>query len=297
MEVDFTPRTDLPSIVGDANQLIQVFLNLISNAEQAIREVRESGRIQIRLTLASGNVVTTVQDDGIGISPEAMPKLFDPFYTTKRPGGGTGLGLSICLSIAREHGGTIQAEALPGGGSAFSMYLPAATEASLQSPAGAPQQAQAGAASKPRESQGGNGDSRPAPTILKGLRVLVLDDEESICSLLDEGLSAHGLNVSCASTAEEAAALARSQRFDALLCDLRLKSANSFSDGREASAHVMAAAGAHRPLVIFMTGEYVDPNAASNGDATAFLQKPFRIHDVLAIMREAFVGAKQGSGK
>jgi len=297
VEVDFTPRTDLPPIVGDANQLIQVFLNLISNAEQAIREVRESGRIQIRLTLANGNVVTTVQDDGVGISPEAMPKLFDPFYTTKRPGGGTGLGLSICLSIAREHGGTIQAEALPGGGSAFSVYLPAPSEASVQSPAGVPQQAQAVAASRPRESQGGHADSRPAPTILKGLRVLVLDDEESICSLLDEGLSAHGLKVSCASTTEEAAALARSQRFDALLCDLRLKSADSFSDGREASAHVLGAAGAHRPLVIFMTGEYVDPNAASNGDAAAVLQKPFRIHDVLAIMREAFVGAKQGSGK
>ena len=55
-----------------------------------------------------------MQDDGVGISPEALPKLFDPFYTTKRPGGGTGLGLSICLSIAREHGGTIQAESLAG---------------------------------------------------------------------------------------------------------------------------------------------------------------------------------------
>jgi len=296
VEVDFTPRTDLPPIVGDANQLIQVFLNLISNAEQAIREVRESGRIQIRLTLANSNVVTTVQDDGVGISPEAMPKLFDPFYTTKRPGGGTGLGLSICLSIAREHGGTIQAEALPGGGSAFSVYLPAATEDPVQSSAGPPQQARE-AAWKPRESQGGNGDSRPAPTILKGLRVLVLDDEESICSLLDEGLSAQGLKVSCASTAEEAAALARGQRFDALLCDLRLKSGNLFSDGREASAHVLGAAGAHRPLVIFMTGEYVDPNAANSGDGASFLQKPFRIHDVLAIMREAFVGVKQGSGK
>ena len=300
VEVDFTPRTDLPPIVGDANQLIQVFLNLISNAEQAIREVRDSGRIQIRLALASGNVVTTVQDDGVGISPEAMPKLFDPFYTTKRPGGGTGLGLSICLSIAREHGGTIQAEALPGGGSAFSVYLPTATEGPFPSPvsaAGLVQQLQAVTAGKQHEPDSGNGDSKPAPAILKGLRVLVLDDEESICSLLDEGLSAHGLKISCASTAEQAAALARKQRFDALLCDLRLKSATSFSEGREASAHVLAASGAHRPLVIFMTGEYVDPNAASNGDAAGFLQKPFRIQDVLAILREAFVGVKQGSGK
>jgi len=287
VEVDFTPRTDLPPIVGDANQLIQVFLNLISNAEQAIREVRESGRIQIRLTSASGNVIATVQDDGVGISPEALPKLFDPFYTTKRPGGGTGLGLSICLSIAREHGGTIQAESLPGGGSAFRVYLPAAVDGPEQSPAIS--------GSKKSDTDSGSGDSaRPTPTVLKGVSVLVLDDEDSIRSLLEEGLGSHGLKVSCAATAEEAAALVASRPFDALLCDLRLKAGGSFGDGRAAAAHVLSAAGAHRPLVIYMTGEYIDPNApVSYGGA--FLQKPFRILDVLAIMREAFVVSKQGS--
>src|SRR5881394_2108349 len=69
VEVDFTPRTDLPQVIGDANQLIQVFLNLISNGEQAIREVRESGRLQIRLSAVAGNVIVTVQDDGVGIAP------------------------------------------------------------------------------------------------------------------------------------------------------------------------------------------------------------------------------------
>jgi PAS domain S-box-containing protein len=291
--VDFTPRTDLPPVVGDANQLIQVFLNLISNAEQAIREVRESGRIQIRLSSASGNVIVTVQDDGIGISPEAMPRLFDPFYTTKRPGGGTGLGLSICLSIAREHGGTIQAETLPGGGSAFRVYLPAG-ETERQSSGQAPLRA----TSRNDDSESGSGDSaRPVPTVLKGISVLVLDDEESIRSLLEEGLGAHGLKVSCASTAEEAAALVRSRPHDALLCDLRLKSAGSFADGREAAAHVLRAAGTHRPLVIYMTGEYVDPSAKPLDESAPFLQKPFRILDVLAIMREAFVVAKHGSEK
>jgi PAS domain S-box-containing protein len=289
VEVDFTPRTDLPPIIGDANQLIQVFLNLISNAEQAIHEVRESGRIQIRLTLGGDNVVVTVQDDGVGISPEAMPKLFDPFYTTKRPGGGTGLGLSICLSIAREHGGTIQAESLPGGGSAFSVYLPASVEPSPQS--STKLSAEKGGA----DSSSGN-SPRPVPTLLKGIRVLVLDDEDSIRSLLEEGLSGHGLKVSCASTAEEAAGLISKQRYDALLCDLRLKSSGLFSDGRSAAAHVLAAAGTHRPLVIYMTGEYVDP-ATAGADGAAFLQKPFRILDVLEIMREAFVLAKNDSRK
>jgi len=290
VQVDFTPRTDLPQIVGDANQLIQVFLNLISNAEQAIQEVRDSGRIQIRLSHAGDNVVVTVQDDGVGISPEGMPKLFDPFYTTKRPGGGTGLGLSICLSIAREHGGTIQAESLPGGGSAFSVYLPAALET--------PAQLLAKPALRKGDADSSTGDSpRPTPTILKGIRVLVLDDEESIRSLLEEGLGAHGLKVSCAATAEEAAGLISRQPYDVLLCDLRLKSAGSFSDGRSAAAHVLAAAGSRSPLVIFMTGEYVDPGATTVADGAAFLQKPFRILDVLAMMREAFVLARNGSEK
>ena len=286
VEVDFTPRNDLPQVIGDANQLIQVFLNLISNAEQAIREVREAGRIQIRFSTASDNVIVTVQDDGVGISPEAMPRLFDPFYTTKRPGGGTGLGLSICLSIAREHGGTIQAESLPGGGSAFRVYLPAAAGDAHASPD----------ISKPAI-RDDRSDFTPVPPSrqvspdLKGLNVLVLDDEESIRSLLEEGLGARGLQVSCCSTAEEAASLIAHCSYDALLCDLRLKSGSPFSDGHAAAAHVLGAARNQKPLLIYMTGEYVDSKAQIVPGSAAYLQKPFRIADVLAILREALVGA------
>src|SRR6202040_2114577 len=85
VQVDFQCQTDLPPVIGDANQLIQVFLNLISNAEHAIREVRETGRIQLRIGRIGGHISLTVQDDGVGILPEALPRLFDPFYTTKRP--------------------------------------------------------------------------------------------------------------------------------------------------------------------------------------------------------------------
>jgi len=224
-------------------------------------------------------VVLTVQDDGIGILPEALPKLFDPFYTTKRPGGGTGLGLSICLSIVREHGGTIQAESLPGGGSAFKVYLPLAGD--IRQPV----------SSAARSDSGSDPGLKPTPSVLKGIRVLVLDDEESICSLLQEGLGAHGLKVSCASSAEEAARLIAAHPYDALLCDVRLKTAGTLGDGHAAAAHVTAAAaGTHKPLVIFMTGEYVDQDARLAG--TTFLQKPFRIIDVLAVMKEAFVFAK-----
>ena len=107
IEVHFQPQLGLPPVMGDGNQLIQVLLNLVTNAEQAIREVRDSGHIYIRMTLRAGRIAVTVQDDGVGIRPEALPRIFDPFYTTKRPGGGTGLGLSICMSIIREHGGNL----------------------------------------------------------------------------------------------------------------------------------------------------------------------------------------------
>src|SRR3984893_18153820 len=126
VEVEFQSVPGFPFIVGDANQLIQIFLNLISNAEQAIREARPSGRIQILLGRSGNRVSATVQDDGIGIPAEVLPKLFDPFFTTKRPGGGTGLGLSICMSIVREHGGNIEASSLPAGGAAFTVTLPIA---------------------------------------------------------------------------------------------------------------------------------------------------------------------------
>src|ERR1700704_6124204 len=128
IEVEFRPEPGLPGVIGDANQLIQVFLNLVTNAEQAIREVRDNGRIQIRVGRNANQITVTVQDDGVGIRSEALPRIFDPFYTTKRPGGGTGLGLSICMSIIREHGGNIEAKALPAGGSAFTIYLPSRSD-------------------------------------------------------------------------------------------------------------------------------------------------------------------------
>lgn len=153
IQVEFEAPKRLPVVMADASQLTEVILNLLNNAEQAILEARRTrkdgaGRGRIRLTVkvssengagsaTSGrrmpgrdttNVSVAVQDDGIGLDPQLLPKIFDPFFTTKRPGGGTGLGLSICLAIVREHGGKLEAEPLdpPGSGSVFRMTLPAA---------------------------------------------------------------------------------------------------------------------------------------------------------------------------
>ncbi|MBZ5573970.1 MAG: PAS domain S-box protein [Acidobacteriia bacterium] len=122
--VDFLPEASLPAVTGDAHQLMQVFLNLILNSEQAMREVRDRGTLRIRLEKRDTSVAVIFQDDGPGIPPEILPNIFDPFYTTKRPGRGTGLGLSICKAILREHNGNVEAASGPGGGAVFTVTLP-----------------------------------------------------------------------------------------------------------------------------------------------------------------------------
>jgi PAS domain S-box-containing protein len=126
--VDFLNQTSLPAVRGDSHQLMQVFLNLMLNSEQAMREVRDRGTLRIRLEKNEKSVAVIFQDDGPGIPPDILPNIFDPFYTTKRPGRGTGLGLSICKAILREHNGNVEAASGPGGGAMFTVTLPVAVE-------------------------------------------------------------------------------------------------------------------------------------------------------------------------
>ncbi len=279
VEVDFRPQPDFPGVIGDANQLIQVFLNLVTNAEQAIREVRESGRIQIRFARVGSRISVAFQDDGVGIRPDSVQRIFDPFYTTKRPGGGTGLGLSICLSIIREHGGTIEAEALPAGGSAFTVYLPAAVD---QTPD----------VSFPLTPAASSAASSTSLDLLKGRSVLVLDDEESLRSLLLEGLSARGLLVDCAASVGEALAFVSRRSPDVILCDLNLSQDGGPLSGKLAAERLLAATGERKPALIYISGDLVEVSDAVRSPAEPrYLQKPFRISEVVALLREIFSSA------
>jgi PAS domain S-box-containing protein len=122
--VDFLKEPGVPYALGDPHQLMQVFLNLILNAEHAIREVRDKGTLRIRLGRADDSVWVSFHDDGPGIPKENLASIFDPFYTTKRPGRGTGLGLSICKSVMKEHNGSVEAANAPDGGAVFTVTLP-----------------------------------------------------------------------------------------------------------------------------------------------------------------------------
>jgi CheY-like chemotaxis protein len=286
IQVGFHPSADLPPTVGDANQLIQVFLNLVSNAEQAIREIRPSGCIEIRLGQSGSRIFATVQDDGTGIKPDMLDKIFDPFFTTKRPGGGTGLGLSICMSIIREHGGDIEAENLPGGGAVFTVFLPVAvTENSRRS-------------SRDQESSGSGEMMVPTLALLKKRSILVVDDEESIRTLLHEGLSGHCQLVDCAATAEEALSLVLRGKYDAILCDLCLSGTGANADGFSVAERLKIAAGENKPELIYMSGDVAGEGESSGASASyKRLQKPFRISDVLNVLMVLFSRIPAGSNK
>jgi len=115
---------DLPQILGNGDQLQQVFLNIIANAEQAMLEAHHGGSLTIVTERVGDIVKASIGDDGPGISEENMKKLFTPFFTTKVVGKGTGLGLSICHGIVSEHGGKIYAVSEVGKGATFVVEFP-----------------------------------------------------------------------------------------------------------------------------------------------------------------------------
>ncbi len=199
-------------MLGDTNQLTQVFLNLIVNAEQAVREIRGQGSLRIRLGVVGDRVLITFQDDGVGIPRDALPRIFDPFFTTKRPGRGTGLGLSICMAIIREHNGDISAQPIPDGGSVFTVSLPVCTQPVVITET---HSAPAVATTMP-PAKGGSP--------LSGKRILVLDDEESIRELVSDSLRARNILVDVAASSEEGLDLAGRHSYDVILCDLNLES-------------------------------------------------------------------------
>jgi len=125
--LDFTP--DLPRTMADPHQLEQVFLNVVCNAEQAMKEAHGRGELIVRTKKVDDTICITFADDGPGIPPATLRRIFDPFFTTKEVGRGTGLGLSICYGIIQEHGGQISVESHEGQGSTFVIELPIVEEA------------------------------------------------------------------------------------------------------------------------------------------------------------------------
>ena len=116
---------NLPQFFGEEDQLQQVFMNLISNAVEAMEELG-GGVLNIKTEhpIKSGKIIVSFKDFGVGIPSENLSKLFEPFFTTKKKGKGVGLGLSVAYGIIQEHGGSIKVKSEQGKGATFTIEIP-----------------------------------------------------------------------------------------------------------------------------------------------------------------------------
>ena len=201
IEVEKNYDPALTWMVVDPSQMQQVFLNLMINAEHAIKQTGHPGKLTITTEKSGDKARITFTDNGIGIPSDVLPKLFQPFFTTKGPSEGTGLGLSLSRSIIVEHGGTLEVQSEFGKGARFIIELPLnqETEGVILTPA--PE-----APSQPT----GKAD------------VLVIDDEEYIRGLAAATLSKSGRIVDTAADAADALKLLQIKRYDAVVMDLRM---------------------------------------------------------------------------
>ena len=252
---------DLPVIMADPYQVHQVFFNLVLNAEQAIAAAgRSDGELIISSRLTEGGALRVeVRDNGPGISPDRLKRVFDPFFTTKEVGQGTGLGLSVCYGIVEEHRGEIWAESQVGRGTAFIVEFPAETAVEEI-------RTMTDAATERSE---GDLESVPASPA----RILVIDDEEMITSLLDRALRRWGYEPHVVSDGQAGWRRIEAESFDLILSDLRMPGLS----GEGLLARLKEARPDLVPRVVFITGDTMSAAAAGFLAAAGrpALSKPF----------------------
>ena len=273
----FDPHDGYPlwsRVRGDANQLQQVLLNLMINAQQAITAERGYGTI--RLTLApdgADRIVLTVEDDGPGVPESIRQAIFDPFYTTKPAGQGTGLGLSISAEIIRAHGGAISVDSPPGGGALFRIALPslAASERQPTAPAGANGATTAPGIPVTPANQAGRG------------RLLLVDDEPAIRKSVGRFLQRYGFQVTDVAGAEAAVQALRQSPFDAVISDLRMP---GFS-GEELFALLEQEFPEMTRRIVFTSGDLTSEAAAAflTRSGCPALQKPYELAELVRVLK------------
>ena len=133
IEVSTELDPNLPLTMADFHQLQQVFVNLITNAEQAMTEVHGQGNLMVKTENLGDTIKIFFSDNGPGIAEQYLDHIFDPFFTTKDVGKGTGLGLGICYGIIQEHGGQIYATSEVGKGATFIIEFPIVSESDSDS--------------------------------------------------------------------------------------------------------------------------------------------------------------------
>lgn len=261
IDVTLDLTDDLPPVFADTDQLHQVFLNLIINAQQALQE--QAGPRRIRLTSRydpAGDVIRiTVADNGPGIPAALRARVFEPYFTTKPVGVGTGVGLAVSLGIVEAHGGTLTVDCPTGGGAEFAIMLPVGS-------------ADAGATVAPP----------PVKAALGERTILIVDDEPEIRETLADILTDASHRVVAVSSGRDALERMAAEHYDAILMDIRMPDL----DGRALYQEIERRWPEQAGRVVFVTGDILTTAlrefAAECGRPV--IDKPFLPSDVRSVV-------------
>lgn len=245
----------LPMVTGERTQLEQVLLNLMNNAEQALRPCVDAdhgpsvAHIAIRTRHEDQKVILEVEDNGPGIPEESRAHIWDPFWTTKEDGAGTGLGLTVVHGIVADHGGTISLDSAPGFGARFVVRLPASIEAPVS---------------------GTNRAVRP-------LDVLIVDPGASDLVFVERFLTSRGHAVITAGSGELAVRLASQTTFDAVVCSAGLVD----HDGLSIASVLRSTSGCERARFVLSNRDVpgaTEPRRVMNG--SAIIAHPYDVEEL-----------------
>ena len=252
----------LSPVVGDRAQLEQVILNLVNNAEQAVRSANEhGGRVRIETRAEGSCSIIEVEDDGPGIPDESRERIWDPFWTTKATEMGTGLGLTVVRDIISGHGGEIDVRPSVDGaarGALFVVRLPAiCAKDTLVAPA-------------------------VGETASRALDVLVIDPDAQSCGFLSAFLAARGHATLMAHDVEYALRLADHLRFDAVICD------SSLAQGKATLDVLRSAMGFAEARLIIAAG---DPPSTARlpfplPGSTALVMRPYDLEELRVLLED-----------
>ncbi len=251
---------ELPVILADANQLEQVFLNLVINAQHAMEQ--GGGVLSITSTLMPDGkrVSVSVRDTGCGIAPENLSRIFDPFFSTKSEGKGTGLGLSTAYGIVTNHYGEIKVSSELGRGTEMIVILPVSTPVTLPE--------------KPRL----RAAMEPAKLVARGGSILIVDDEQHIRDILAETLRDSGYAVETAANGEEAVNRLRTGSYNLILLDMRMP----IRSGLDVLKLLKRSKGAPPVLVVTGLASSEEMEEALRLGAAKCIRKPFHLKALLS---------------
>ncbi len=259
LTTDFTE--DLPLVLGDQVQLEQILVNFVVNARDSLPA---GGTIQVGTGLHEDGIAFWVRDNGIGMTPEVQQRIFEPFYTTKELGKGTGLGLSMVMGLVQAHRGRIEVQSQWGLGSTFLVHL---------------QRAQAPLAETACP-------TAPVPRQLKGKRILVVEDEESIRALVHEALRIHGAEVTLAGNGVEGWLAFLDTPFDLVFSDQLMPQRT----GLELLALIRSVAPTVPVILASGRGlEGLESDLRKDLHLT-LLPKPFTLHRLFQVVEQSLAG-------